>query len=96
MCAVSPDCVTSSRTEVEFRPVSIRFQQNGTGLSEFPLFFEARRYRATRTGKHLVEVTPKKKIVWALSSWKDPDLGPATSIQLLDQPGNPDVLGQER
>jgi hypothetical protein len=33
------------------------------------------------------EVTPDKKVVWALSSWKDPDLGPATSIQLLDQPG---------
>jgi hypothetical protein len=33
------------------------------------------------------EVTPAKKVVWALSSWKDPDLGPATSIQLLDEPG---------
>jgi hypothetical protein len=32
-------------------------------------------------------VTPDKQIVWALSSWKDPDLGPATSIQLLDEPG---------
>ena len=42
------------------------------------------------------EVTPEKTIVWALSSWNDPDLGPATSIQLLDQPGNPDVVGQER
>jgi hypothetical protein len=38
----------------------------------------------------LFEVTPDKKIVWALSSWKNPDLGPATSIQLLDEPGNPD------
>jgi hypothetical protein len=37
----------------------------------------------------VLEVTPAKKIVWALSSWKDPDLGPATSIQLLDQPGSP-------
>jgi hypothetical protein len=36
------------------------------------------------------EVTPDKKIVWALSSWKNPDLGPATCIQLLDEPGNPD------
>ena len=36
------------------------------------------------------EVTPDKKIVWALSSWKNPDLGPATSIQILDEPGNPD------
>jgi hypothetical protein len=36
------------------------------------------------------EVTPEKKIVWALSSWDHPDLGPATSIQLLDEPGDPD------
>lgn len=36
------------------------------------------------------EVTPDKKIVWALSSWENPDLGPATYIQLLDEPGNPD------
>ena len=36
------------------------------------------------------EVTPDKKIVWALSSWDKPDLGPATYIQRLDEPGNPD------
>jgi hypothetical protein len=36
------------------------------------------------------EVTPDKKVVWALSSWNNPDLGPDTYIQLLDQPGNPD------
>ena len=36
------------------------------------------------------EVTRDKKIVWALSSWKNPDLGPSTSIQILDEPGNPD------
>jgi hypothetical protein len=36
----------------------------------------------------ILEVTPDKKVVWALSSWKDPaDLGPASSIQLLDEPG---------
>ncbi len=35
----------------------------------------------------VLEVTTEKKIIWALSSWKDPDLGPATSIQLLDEPG---------
>ena len=33
------------------------------------------------------EVTPEKKVVWVLSSWKEPDLGPSTSIQLLDEPG---------
>jgi hypothetical protein len=37
-----------------------------------------------------LEVTPDKKIVWKLSSWQDPDLGPATSIQLLDEPDAPE------
>ena len=41
-----------------------------------------------------LEVTPAKQVVWALSSWNDPDLGPATSIQLLDEPGAPEA--QER
>ena len=36
------------------------------------------------------EVTSDKKIVWALSSWQNPDLGPSTYIQLLDEPGNAD------
>ncbi|HEY3443318.1 MAG TPA: hypothetical protein VGK29_21345 [Paludibaculum sp.] len=32
-----------------------------------------------------LEFTPDKKIVWVLSAWNDPaDLGPATTIQLLD------------
>lgn len=38
----------------------------------------------------VLEVTPAKKIVWAMASWENPDLGPATSIQLLDEPGNPE------
>ena len=33
-----------------------------------------------------IELTPGKKIVWALSSWKEPfNLGPATTIQFLDE-----------
>jgi hypothetical protein len=42
------------------------------------------------------EVNPDKKLVWVLSSWKDPDLGTATSIQLLDEPGKPEDLDQAR
>lgn len=42
------------------------------------------------------EITPDKRVVWALSSWENPDLGPATSIQLLDEPGNPDTGEQQR
>ncbi|ESQ87378.1 hypothetical protein ABAC460_20355 [Asticcacaulis sp. AC460] len=33
------------------------------------------------------EVTARKQVVWALREWAAPNLGPATSIQLLDQPG---------
>jgi hypothetical protein len=33
----------------------------------------------------LIEVTPAKKVVWALSQWSSPDLGPASSIQVLDK-----------
>jgi hypothetical protein len=42
----------------------------------------------------VLEVTPEKKIVWALSEWKNPDLGPASSIQLLDEPGTPENPGE--
>lgn len=36
-----------------------------------------------------IEVTPEGEIVWELSSWNDPaDLGPSTTIQLLDEPVN--------
>jgi hypothetical protein len=40
-----------------------------------------------------LEVTPDKKIVWALRAWGNPvDLGPSTTIQLLDQPGVPEAV----
>lgn len=35
----------------------------------------------------LIEVTPAKQAVWAINEWKTPDLGPASCIQLLDEPG---------
>jgi len=35
-----------------------------------------------------LEISPEKKIVWALRSWAPPaDLGPSTTIQILDAPG---------
>lgn len=37
-----------------------------------------------------VEFTPEKKVVWALRSWENPDLGPATTIQILDEPTVPE------
>jgi Mal s 1 allergenic protein-like len=44
----------------------------------------------------IIEVTPDKKVVWALRQWADPDLGPASSIQLLDEPGIPENADLQR
>jgi hypothetical protein len=49
------------------------------------------------TTVQVLEVTPDKKVVWALRSWTPPaDLGPATVIQLLDEPGIPENNEQQR
>lgn len=38
-----------------------------------------------------IEITPAKRVVWALNSWTEPArLGPATTIQFLDQPTAPE------
>ena len=39
-----------------------------------------------------VEFTPDKKVVWVLRSWENPDLGPATTIQVLDEPDAPEKV----
>jgi hypothetical protein len=39
----------------------------------------------------LIEVTPDKKVVWALKDWTD--LGPASAVQMLDDPGIPENPG---
>jgi hypothetical protein len=41
----------------------------------------------------MFEVTPDKKVVWKVSSWKDPNLGPASATQLLSEPGIPERPG---
>lgn len=43
-------------------------------------------------GPQLVEVTPDKKVVWVLRDWKT--LGPATAVQILDDPGIPEIPGE--
>jgi hypothetical protein len=40
----------------------------------------------------LVEVTPDKKVVWVLQDYTD--LGPATAVQILDDPGIPENPGE--
>jgi outer membrane protein assembly factor BamB len=43
-------------------------------------------------GPQLVEVTPDKKVVWVLQDWKT--LGDATAVQILDDPGIPEIPGE--
>ena len=45
-------------------------------------------------GPQLVEVTPEKKVVWVLRDWAK--LGPATAVQILDEPGKPEIPGQSQ
>jgi hypothetical protein len=53
--------------------------------------------KAWSTSVQVFEVTPDKKLVWALRSWSEPaDLGPATVVQLLDEPGIPENGEQQR
>jgi hypothetical protein len=42
-------------------------------------------------GPQLVEVTRDKKVVWVLQDWTN--FGPATAVQILDDPGNPENPG---
>jgi hypothetical protein len=42
----------------------------------------------------LIEVTPEKRVVWALRDWNT--FGPASSTQLLDEPGVPENGDQQR
>ena len=39
-----------------------------------------------------IEIDKDGKVVWQLRAWKDPDLGPSTTIQLLDEAVNRDRL----
>jgi hypothetical protein len=45
-------------------------------------------------GPQLVEVTPDKEVVWALQDWQD--LGDATAVQILDDPGIPEIPGESQ
>ena len=44
-----------------------------------------------KQGPQLVEITPDKKVVWVLQDWQH--LGPATAVQVLDEPGIPEHPG---
>jgi hypothetical protein len=39
---------------------------------------------------------PERKVVWAIREWEKPDLGPASCVQLLDEPGRAEELELQR
>jgi len=41
------------------------------------------------------EVTPDKKFVWQLKEWGNPNLGPGSCMQPLDEPGTPENPGEQ-
>ena len=45
-------------------------------------------------GPQLVEVTQEKKVVWVLRDWAN--FGPATAVQILDEPGIPEKPGESQ
>jgi hypothetical protein len=45
-------------------------------------------------GPQLVEVTQEKKVVWVLRDWAN--FGPATAVQILDEPGIPEEPGESQ
>jgi hypothetical protein len=45
-------------------------------------------------GPQLVEVTQEKKVVWVLQDWAN--FGPATAVQILDEPGIPEKPGDSQ
>lgn len=40
---------------------------------------------AASSSIQVIEVTPANKVMWALRQWSNPNLGPATTLQFLDQ-----------
>jgi hypothetical protein len=40
------------------------------------------------------EVTPSKQVVWKVQEWQNPNLGPGSSTQVLDEPGTPENPGE--
>jgi len=47
--------------------------------------------RGAGNGPQLVEVTPDKKVAWVLQDWQN--FGDATAVQILDDPGIPEIPG---
>lgn len=65
--------------------------QTCTLLENGNLIFNSRG-KENGNSPQLIEINREKKVIWVLQNWKT--LGPATAVQVLDDPGVPEVPGQ--
>ena len=80
------NCKTDLPTEYQFASAP----QTCTRLVNGNTIFTSRGLRGK--GPQLIEVTRDKKVVWVLQDWKN--IGGATAVQILDDPGVPEIQGQ--
>lgn len=79
------NCLTDLPAEYQFTSAP----QTCTRLANGNTIFTSR--GKAGVGPQLIEVSPDKKIVWVLQDWKS--LGDATAVQILNDPGIPEVPG---
>ena len=79
------DCKTDLPAQYQF----VSAPQSCTRLANGNTIFTS---RGGGRGPQLIEVTPAKKVVWVLQDWKN--IGDATAVQILDDPGIPEIPGQ--
>jgi outer membrane protein assembly factor BamB len=80
------NCKTDLPAEYQFTSAP----QTCTRLANGNTIFTSRGQKGK--GPQLIEVTQDKKVVWVLDDWKN--IGDATAIQVLDDPGIPEMPGQ--
>ena len=80
------NCLTDLPAEFQFTSAP----QSCTRLANSNTIFTSRGKNSV--GPQLIEVTPDKKVVWVLHDWKD--IGDATAVQILDDPGVPEIPGE--
>ena len=80
------NCLTDLPTEYQFASAP----QSCTRLANGNTIFTSRGKNSQ--GSQLIEVNRDKKVVWVLQDWKN--VGDATAVQILDDPGIPEIPGE--
>jgi outer membrane protein assembly factor BamB len=80
------NCKTDLPAEYQFASIP----QTCTRLANGNTIFASRGRNSK--GPQLIEVTRDKTVVWVLHNWKE--IGGATAVQILDDPGIPEIPGQ--